>query len=274
MSSFLTDVQRAALDAALAEKQAAASKQPKGSHHAPTSGPHAGDKKPKNLKGSGASKKGGGGGKFTWGSLLEGEDGVTALDRNDPNYDSDEERAAVLLQASGAAQGRLQAEVAAYKRGVAAIVEEFFSSGDVGNVAASLGDLAAPTSAMGHYFVKRLLTLAMDRRDKEREMASALLSGLYGEGLSAEQLQKGFANTVDALADLTLDVPDAVELLARVFRRRRRAGGGGAPARAQPARPAPAVCQAGGRLGDGPPRPRARDGEQPLGRAAPVRDHR
>lgn len=214
MSSFLTDVQRAALDAALAEKQAAASKQPKGSHHAPTSGPHAGDKKPKNLKGSGASKKGGGGGKFTWGSLLEGEDGVTALDRNDPNYDSDEERAAVLLQASGAAQGRLQAEVAAYKRGVAAIVEEFFSSGDVGNVAASLGDLAAPTSAMGHYFVKRLLTLAMDRRDKEREMASALLSGLYGEGLSAEQLQKGFANTVDALADLTLDVPDAVELLA------------------------------------------------------------
>lgn len=92
--------------------------------HAPTSGPHAGDKKPKNLKGSGAAKKGahahtlfstacpacregltapvgvsgpvhhnmgtrttrnagGSGGKFTWGSMMEGEDGVSALDRCD-----------------------------------------------------------------------------------------------------------------------------------------------------------------------------------------------
>lgn len=34
---------------------------------------------------------------------------------------------------------------------------------------------------MGHYFVKRLLTLALDRKDKEREMASSLLSNLYAE---------------------------------------------------------------------------------------------
>ena len=30
-----------------------------------------------------------------------------------------------------------------------------------------------------HYFVKRLITMAMDQQDREREMASSLLSTLY-----------------------------------------------------------------------------------------------
>jgi programmed cell death protein 4 len=64
---------------------------------------------------------------------------------------------------------------------VNAIVEEYFSSGDVGNAADSLSELEAPVTTMGHYFVKRLLTLALDRKDKEREMASSLLSNLYSE---------------------------------------------------------------------------------------------
>ena len=32
-----------------------------------------------------------------------------------------------------------------------------------------------------HVFVKKAVTLAMDRHDREREMASVLLSSLYGE---------------------------------------------------------------------------------------------
>lgn len=64
---------------------------------------------------------------------------------------------------------------------VNSIVEEYFSSGDVGNAADSLSELDAPVATMGHYFVKRLLTLALDRKDKEREMASSLLSNLYAE---------------------------------------------------------------------------------------------
>lgn len=64
---------------------------------------------------------------------------------------------------------------------VNAIVEEYFSSGDVNNAADSLSEQEAPVATMGHYFVKRLLTLALDRKDKEREMASNLLSNLYSE---------------------------------------------------------------------------------------------
>jgi hypothetical protein len=64
---------------------------------------------------------------------------------------------------------------------VTAIVEEYFSSGDVGNAADSLAELDAPPASLGHYFVKRLVTRALDRKDKEREMASSLLSSLYAE---------------------------------------------------------------------------------------------
>eukprot|EP00879_Flechtneria_rotunda_P027618 GHRR01029593.1.p1 GENE.GHRR01029593.1~~GHRR01029593.1.p1 ORF type:complete len:199 (+),score=60.34 GHRR01029593.1:872-1468(+) len=67
---------------------------------------------------------------------------------------------------------------------------------------------------MGHYFVKRLVTLALDRKDKEREMASSLLSNFYAEVISADQMQKGFARLVESIDDLVLDVPDAVELLS------------------------------------------------------------
>ena len=64
---------------------------------------------------------------------------------------------------------------------VNSIVEEYFSSGDVGNAADSLSELDAPVATKGHYFVKRLLTLALDRKHNEREMASNLLSNLYAE---------------------------------------------------------------------------------------------
>ena len=53
-------------------------------------------------------------------------------------------------------------------------------SGDVANVADTLEELGAP-STMAHYFVKKLVMLALDRKDREREMASVLLSSLYAE---------------------------------------------------------------------------------------------
>lgn len=63
---------------------------------------------------------------------------------------------------------------------------------------------------MAHYFVKRLVTASLDRRPREREMASVLLSSLYSEVISPDQMQKGFARLVEALEDTVLDVPDAV----------------------------------------------------------------
>lgn len=62
---------------------------------------------------------------------------------------------------------------------VATMVEEYFASGDIGEVAISLEDLGAPDFM--HYFIKRVIVLALDRKDREREMTSVLLSSLYAE---------------------------------------------------------------------------------------------
>ncbi|KAG1680411.1 hypothetical protein FOA52_015502 [Chlamydomonas sp. UWO 241] len=205
--SFLSEAQRSALDAALAakaaENAAIAKIQAKSSAGV-------GDRKSR-CKGSGTAKKGGGGGKYTWGSLgWNGED--VALDRNDPNYDSDEERGVVLTQ-----QDWVKREIQNYKREVKAIVVEYFESGDVGEVAVSLEDLGAPDFM--HYFVKRALVLALDRKDREREMTSVLLSSLYAEVIPPEQVRKGFMSVVDSIEDTLLDVPDAPELLAQFIAR-------------------------------------------------------
>mmetsp|Transcript_36791 Transcript_36791/g.81831 ORF Transcript_36791/g.81831 Transcript_36791/m.81831 type:complete len:712 (-) Transcript_36791:320-2455(-) len=207
IGSFLTEDQRKALDAALAEKAAenAALAKANAHHHIKNV---SGDRKSKHGKGTGAPKKNGGGGKFTWGNIYtNGDTAERILDRNDPNYDSDEERNMVVSQHS-----QLKEEIRTYKQEVQSIVEEYFESGDIAEVADSLEDLGAPEFM--HYFVKRVVMLALDRKDREREMASVLLSSLYAEVIPPEQVQKGFMNLIDGLSDTILDVPDAADLLA------------------------------------------------------------
>lgn len=77
---------------------------------------------------SGETKKKGAGGKFTWGSVLsEAADGgdSAALDRNDPNYDSEEEasRAASAAQARAAAADDGDGDVPAALPGTRGIVQ-------------------------------------------------------------------------------------------------------------------------------------------------------
>jgi len=209
IGSFLNDEQRAALDAALAAKAAETATIAK--IQAKASG--VGDRKSRAGKGTGAPKKHGGGGKYTWGTLMINGDNVDkVLNRNDPNYDSEEERGVVLTQ-----QDWLKGEIQNYKREVAAIVEEYFASGDIGEVAASLEDLGAPDFM--HYFVKRAVVLALDRKDREREMTSVLLSSLYAEVIPPDQVRKGFMAVINSVDDTALDVPGAPELLAQFVAR-------------------------------------------------------
>ncbi|XP_024376076.1 MA3 DOMAIN-CONTAINING TRANSLATION REGULATORY FACTOR 4 [Physcomitrium patens] len=153
---------------------------------------------------NGKPKKGGAGGKGTWGKLLAA-DGELELDRNDPNYDSEEEP----YQLVGAPVSQSLEE---YKEKVISLIEEYFASGDVASMASDLSNVGSPN--YHHYFVKRLISMAMDRHDKEKEMASVLLSALYADVIEPEQLAKGFANLLEAVDDLVLDIPDAVDILA------------------------------------------------------------
>jgi len=68
--------------------------------------------------------------------------------------------------------------------------------------------------------VKRCVEMALDRRDRERELASRLLAALGPLGLTSaapplpSELESGFARLLTGADDLVLDCPDAVRLLA------------------------------------------------------------
>ncbi|OVA20524.1 Initiation factor eIF-4 gamma [Macleaya cordata] len=149
-------------------------------------------------------KKDGAGGKGTWGKLLD-TDGDSHLDRNDPNYDSGEEPYELVGSA-------ISDPLDEYKKAVVALIEEYFSTGDVEVAATDLRDLGS--SEYHPYFVKRLISIAMDRHDKEKEMASVLLSALYADVISSAQISQGFVMLLEAADDLAVDILDAVDILA------------------------------------------------------------
>ncbi|XP_065874050.1 MA3 DOMAIN-CONTAINING TRANSLATION REGULATORY FACTOR 3-like [Euphorbia lathyris] len=149
-------------------------------------------------------KKDGGGGKGTWGKLLD-VDGDSHIDRNDPNYDSGEEP----YQLVGAT---ISDPLDDYKKAVASIIEEYFSTGDVGVAASDLKELGS--SKYHPYFIKRLVSMSMDRHDKEKEMASVLLSALYADVISPSQIRDGFVILLESADDLAVDIPDTVDILA------------------------------------------------------------
>ncbi|TYI18049.1 hypothetical protein ES332_A07G063600v1 [Gossypium tomentosum] len=149
-------------------------------------------------------KKDGAGGKGTWGKLLD-TDRESHIDRNDPNYDSGEEP----YQLVGST---ISDPLDEYKKAVVSIIEEYFSTSDVELAASDLKDLGS--SEFHPYFLKRLVSIAMDRHDKEKEMASVLLSSLYADVISPNQIRDGFVMLLDAADDLAVDILDAVNILA------------------------------------------------------------
>ena len=99
-----------------------------------------------------------------------------------------------------------------FKKRSVEILVEYFSSGDIYEVGRSLSELAYPD--LIHLTVKKVITLAMDRHSKEKEMASLLLSELYPEVLPGEQIEAAFGNLLESIEDLALDIPGAPTELA------------------------------------------------------------
>lgn len=149
----------------------------------------------------GRPKKGGCGGKGTWGGLLD----EFAFYPNDPNYSSTEENEPVNGKSKDAA-------FMEYKEKATAIVEEYFSTDDITTTANELRELAMPYYHF--YFIKKLVSVAMDRHDKEKEMAAVLLSSLYADTIDPSQVHKGFIKLLMSADDLVVDIPDAVDVLA------------------------------------------------------------
>lgn len=134
----------------------------------------------------------------TWGDLDD--------DSTDPNYDTIEGNNGHSDPAT------FDADLCEYKKKATIIVEEYFSTNDAASVASELKELGM--AEYRYYFVKKLVSMAMDRHDKEKEMAAFLLSTLYADVIDPQELYRGFNKLVTSADDLSVDIPDAVDVLA------------------------------------------------------------
>ncbi|KAL0364486.1 UNVERIFIED_CONTAM: ma3 domain-containing translation regulatory factor 3 [Sesamum angustifolium] len=98
------------------------------------------------------------------------------------------------------------------KEEVYAIIHEYFLSDDIPKLIRSLEVLGMPE--YNPTFLKKLITLAMDRRNREKEIASVILSALHMEIFSAENIVDAFVTLLESAEDTTLDILDAPNELA------------------------------------------------------------
>ncbi|XVF63204.1 hypothetical protein PTKIN_Ptkin09bG0069200 [Pterospermum kingtungense] len=119
-----------------------------------------------------------------------------------------------LMQEYGHSAGARKSacDFEAYRKRATIIVEEYFATDDVVSATNELRELAMPS--YNYYFVKKLVSMAMDRHDKEKEMAAVLLSALYADVIDAPQVYRGFSKLVESADDLIVDIPDTVDVLA------------------------------------------------------------
>ena len=155
-----------------------------------------------------------------------------ALDRGDPNYDSEEDDDYDTYLVGSGVEGThgygertfsgnaaepeptegSTMNLSRFKELEIALLREFFVCGDKEEVARTLREARCPSY---HFeFVKRCITMAMDGNAKDREAASQLLSFLHGEGIiKREHFTHGARKLLHILGDLAVDVPNADRLL-------------------------------------------------------------
>jgi len=95
------------------------------------------------------------------------------------------------------------------------IITEFIESGELKD---ALEDIKKRREIDGAEFVKRTLIFGIERKAYERELISQLLSGAYSI-FQNKEMPNGFEIVLDRLPDLSLDVPDAAEVLGKFIAR-------------------------------------------------------
>jgi hypothetical protein len=103
-------------------------------------------------------------------------------------------------------------KVKCFKEESGHIIQKYFLSDDVPELIRSLQELSAPE--YNTIFLKKLIMVAMDRKNREKEMASVLLSSLSLELFSTEDIMKGFIMLLWSAEDTALDI---VSILAHKY---------------------------------------------------------
>lgn len=162
--------------------------------------------------GRGLTKKGGAGGKGTWGRICEEYGADTGLsDPKDPNYDSDNMENCKIEAITPVLD---ESEIELY---VKPIITEYYEHGETEEVINSLEDLNFGDRI--HLIVVIATVLAMERKSSHREMTSILISDLYGRLLRQEDIERAFDTLLQMLPDLSLDTPNADIVLGNFIAR-------------------------------------------------------
>lgn len=160
----------------------------------------------------GLPKKGGAGGKGTWGApgseiFVSG----VCQDAHDPNYDSDSQDKYVIATVK---PELLKGDLV---KSVEPILLEYLEHGDAKEAKALLCDLNLGTYK--RQVLEMAVNLALDRHDPQRELTSRLVRSLHEDILHTQDISKGFDSLLASLSDLTLDTPSAPQVLGQFIAR-------------------------------------------------------
>ncbi|XP_058972688.1 programmed cell death protein 4-like isoform X1 [Pocillopora verrucosa] len=180
-------------------------KAPKDKHH---------DRKSRSGR-RGLPKKGGAGGKGTWGAIGEvlTDEDMKIRDQHDPNYESEEDED----EPFDMKECKPELTEEEFSKNITPIVQEYFEHGDTEDVLLSLEELNI--SSRKYKVPAFAVSLALEKKATQREMASVLISDLYGKHLSQDDIAQGFQQLLDDLDDLSLDTPDAPEMVGKFIAR-------------------------------------------------------
>jgi len=192
-------------------------------------------RKSRNGYGRGLPKKGGAGGKGTWGKLgceLE----MPWMDPNDPNYVSDDEDIENAgdnvegLNGGKAGGGAVKAKTKLktvvpemseedVTKAVEPLILKYFENNDAMEVLYTLQEMLMNLGSRRWMIVSICIELAMDHKPSHRELTSVLISELYLKVISQRDIGKAFDHLLHQLPDLILDTPDAPEILGNFLAR-------------------------------------------------------
>jgi len=176
----------------------------------------------RNAMGRGLPKKGGAGGKGTWGKLGDEMD-LPWVDPNDPNYDSagEEGETAATAPNKNIKLNTLVPEMSEedVKKAVEPLILEYFENGDVEEVLFSLEEMLLNIGTRRWMIPYLAIEMSMDHKPSHREMTSQLVSELYQKVISQRDIGKAFDFLLRQLTDLILDTPDAATILGNFMAR-------------------------------------------------------
>lgn len=182
---------------------------------------HKNSHRPRGRYGRGLAKKNGAGGHYTWGAagsefnsdqLENGMDPVVDnSDPMDPNYDSDSEENCKFEAITPPLDDD---EVEKF---LTPVLLEFFEHGDTNEVRSTFSEV----NITGNYHLITVVSvaLALEKKASQRELASILISDLFGNLLKSSDIERGFNLLLNQLDDLELDTPDASTVLGNFIAR-------------------------------------------------------